>query len=379
MSEETREWLNENVLMGFIEDREHWADNNFAVVGVDGAVKPWWAGEDYTNGYAGPVPVEAVEDLFSWEAQRSFIMHGVYVDDPYNADGIDGIDAEGRPYRIIHDDRRVGIIRPDTSDVLNVRMAGYEIHQYKEGLVQNVENLLDDKLAIDSAGLLRRGGVAWVSVSLPETVVSNSGFPMRNQLLSCTSLDSTYQTTHMRAIIAAVCDNGLRLSMSDREAPVWKTKHTSGSNLRIADAREALGILYEQTEEMVELFDRLADWDVSDREFRDIRNLLQPLPEQKVNEEGKITNQRAINSAEERRSEITLMYKKDQRAAPWDGTALGVLQAFSTWGQHVSNSKGNKVEKNMAEMLSGKTGVADALILDTIADVTGVDRQLVLS
>jgi hypothetical protein len=63
--------------------------------------------------------------------------------------------------------------------------------------------------------------------------------------------------------------------------------------------------------------------------------------------------------------EIAALYQNDNRVAPWKGTALGVLQAFNTWGHHVRATRGdtNRVERNMIEAINGTTDKSDRDVL----------------
>ena len=47
-------------------------------------------------------------------------------------------------------------------------------------------NILDDDLSISSAGLLRGGAVAWVEVSVPESITTPEGVVFRPNLLATT-------------------------------------------------------------------------------------------------------------------------------------------------------------------------------------------------
>jgi hypothetical protein len=70
---------------------------------------------------------------------------------------------------------RQGICRSDTGTVMGIITDGYQPHQYAEWLLTTVANLLDDDLSISSAGLLKGGAVAWVAVSVPETITTAEG------------------------------------------------------------------------------------------------------------------------------------------------------------------------------------------------------------
>jgi phage/plasmid-like protein (TIGR03299 family) len=252
------------------------------------------------------------------------------------------------------------------------------VHQYSEWLVKNVGTILDDDLAIDSAGLLAGGGVAWVSVSLPDTIETQAGFPIRPRLLAFTAHNSKYMTTYKRSLEAPICDNSLDLEVR-RDANAenkqeWRQKHTSNSHLAIAGAREALGILYQQADEMVAFVDELSQWEVTNAEFKKLMDALHPVPMPEM-EGGKVANKRAITNVTNRRGEITTMYLKDDRAAPWKGTALGVLQAFNTWHQHGRTIRGERVERKMLDTLATDVADFDAIVLNSLAELC--DRDLV--
>lgn len=376
MSRESIEWLNANVLMGFVNDREKWLTNSYVVKGEQ--ARPWFASTEFENGYSGPVPIEAVEKLFEWQAIEGPVV--TYL--PCDMHEADVMGDDGLPMRKVTDPSRKAIIRSDTGDVLNVVSAQYGVHQYSEWLVRNVATILDDDLAIDSAGLLMGGGVAWVSVSLPETIETRAGFPIRPRLLAFTSHNGKFKTTYKRSLEAPVCDNSLDLEIrrdnGKEHEQQWSVRHTSQSGLAIHDARQALGIIYKQTEDMIAAVDALTEWEVSNREFYRLMETLVPMPEPEVSD-GKVRNKRAINNAERTRSDILDLYLTDHRAAPWKGTALGVLQAFNTWDQQVRDVRNERVERKLVHTLDTKVAAFDASVLDTLAKVCEREPLVVVS
>ena len=138
MSAETREWLANNVLVGFTEKR--------------GTAWHYKAGD--TNHYEGAIPVEdVIGRLFSWDA--------VQVPLTYKHDGQEmGVDG------------RVGIVRSDTGALFSVTSAKYGIVQYKEWCLDLAEMLRDSELSIESAGLVKGGGIGWVSIGVPENITT---------------------------------------------------------------------------------------------------------------------------------------------------------------------------------------------------------------
>ena len=124
---------------------------------------------------------------------------------------------------------------------------GYECHQYTEWLLTSVADILDDDLSISSAGLLRGGAIAWVEVSVPESVSTPEGVEFRPNLLATTSFDGSTATTFKRTITATVCDNTRDLALAEAGQEI-KIKHSRHSRLKLAPAREALALVHETSD-----------------------------------------------------------------------------------------------------------------------------------
>lgn len=369
MSKETLEWLNANVLIGFTDDREHWAGQGYASArGEDQLIRPWFAQEGYDGGYIGPVPVDAVrERLFAWEAIEGPLSATV----PCDITEADSMDAEGNPFRNIVLPDHKAIMRSDNDFIMGVFKQGYTVHQYDEWLIENVASILDDDVQIDSAGLLMGGGVAWVSVSMPEVLSTSADFAFRPRILSFTSHNGKHSTTYMRSVSAPVCDNSLAAEIAGGNGHKVRIKHSANSGLKIAGARDALGILYQQADEVATFFEKLTEWEVTNKQFKAILDSIEPMPDPVTGDGGKVTNQRAITMADNRRLVITKLYVEDHRAAPWKGTALGVLQAFNTFDQQERSVNGQRIERQMVATLDGSVGKYDREVLDMVGRHTG--------
>jgi phage/plasmid-like protein (TIGR03299 family) len=120
---------------------------------------------------------------------------------------------------------------------------GYAVHQYAEWLLGTIAGLLDDDLSIGSAGLLKGGAVAWVSVEVPETITTPQGVDFRPNLLACTSHDGSLATTFQRVVTNVVCDNTMSAALTETGQRV-KVRHSRYSGIRLAAAREALAIVH---------------------------------------------------------------------------------------------------------------------------------------
>jgi len=64
------------------------------------------------------------------------------------------------------------------------------------------------------------------------------------------------------------------------------------------------------------------------------------------------------------------LYDHDPRVAPWAGTAHGVVQAVSTYEQHLGVVRGaTRAERNMLRTTTGDFGKTDRATLMTLRKV----------
>ena len=333
MSKETLEFLNLYTLIGFTDKRGNAWHYRQAMQGLE------------SNHYSGAVPVEDVlRRLFFFEV----------IDEPMyrrNKNG-DYVIVPGRKF----------VTRDDTEDVLGVFKDGYQGHQYSEWLLENVATILDDDLGIGSAGLLRNGAQAWVSVALPENITPQEGVAFRPNLLATTSFDGSIATTYKPVNTIVVCDNTREQALGEKSNQ-FKVKHTKNSGLKIVDAREAIGIVHTISDEFAAEVAALTATKVSDDEFEKHLKIMVPI----TDESSKI----GITKAENKRAELINLWNHDNRVAPWKNTAYGVSMAYNTWRQHFATVKGvERPVRNMENLITGKTHTEDTLVLDTLKAVT---------
>lgn len=334
MSRESMEWLNLNTLIGFTEKRGNAWHYRQELQGIE------------SNHYVGPVPVDdVIRRLFNFEVVDS----PMYIRKPSG----EYVEIPGRK----------AVVRDDNGVVLGVFKDGYLGHQYPEWLLENVATILDDDLGIGSAGLLRSGGQAWVSVEIPENVTTPEGVEFRPNLLAATSFDGTLATTFKCVRTDVVCDNTRDMALGE-DGRQFKVKHTKYSGYRINDAREALQIVHKMSDDFSEEIANLTAWKVSDDEF--LKHLQIMIP---VNDE---LSKIGMTKAENKRADIINLYNNDLRVAPWRGTAFGVSAAYNTWRLHLGTiRKGvSRQVRNMENLINGKTGTEDELVLQVLADVT---------
>lgn len=345
MSQETLNWLNYNVLVGFTEKR--------------GKAWHYKASEQGTepNHYPGAIPVpDVIRRLFSWEP----VSLPVYVAVPASIEDAQSIDAEGRPIKFVLQGDRQAIAASDNHDVLGLFKGGYQSHSYAEWLVGNVQNLLQHQIGIGSAGLLKNRAQAWVQVEIPETLSTRHGVAFRPNLTAYTSLDGSLATNYKPTVGIVVCDNTLSAALAEATQS-FRVKHTKHSSLRLNDAQKALGLLESVAGDFEAELDKLIAWTITDRQFDDLlTKLCAPTSETK----------RSKSLADKKRSEVTSLYRHDERASTWRGTAFGVLQAFNTYETHVATVRNvERVERNLSDVLSGKSFAKDEEVLRVLATV----------
>lgn len=340
MSRESYQTLNTMTLIGFTDKRGHNAWHYRA--DLQGA-EP--------NHYGGAIPVEDVRRrLFDWEAEEAPVFVGVRGDN-------------GEVVRYVEERNRKAIVRNDNHDVLGVFSNGYTIHQYDQWLIQNVSSLIDDNnLSIGSAGCLRNGGIAWVTIEMPENITTSSGYDVRPYLLATTSHNGTIATTYKKVYNVPVCDNTLFAGLNE-DGLEHKTRHSKNSIGQLQNVRDALGIVFSMTEDIVAEVERLSEITVSDRQWESILNRLVP-----VGSEGDVSKI-AITKAENKRSSIKDLYNNSPMVAPWKGTALGVVQAFNTFAHHVVGKDSNRAERNALNAITGKIQESDKNVLRVINEL----------
>ncbi|MEW9532830.1 DUF932 domain-containing protein [Microbispora sp. NPDC049125] len=339
MSKETLEWLNANTLIGFTEKR-----------GTAWHYRAALQGEE-PNHYPGPIPVENVKRrLFGWDA----LSRPVYVEDPVTGG-------------LVTIPERQAIVRSDTGHVMGIFSDGYEPHPYVEWLIGTIGRLLDDDLSIGSAGLLRNGAVAWVSVEVPENIVTPEGVEFRPHLVGATSFDGSLATTFKRVVTNVVCDNTMAAGLAERGQQV-KIKHSKHSKLRLNEARDALNIVYQVADDFAEQVKRLCEISVSDRQWATFLDEFAPMPTERG---------RSWSLAETKRQVLNRLWRHDDRVSPWAGSGWGVMQAVNTYVHHEQTVRGAcRAERNFLRTV---TGGVDDLDRETIRVLEKVLDHPVLS
>ncbi len=336
MSRESSSWLNQMVLVGFKLKRGFAWHYRLEDQG------------DEPNHYDGPVPVEdVIRRLFNFTVDEREVY--VLTDSGYVAIP-----------------NRKAMVTSDSETVLGIFKGGYQGHDYKEWLIDTVGHILDDELSIGSAMLLRNRAQACVSVEMPENITTPEGVVFRPWIGAWTSYDGSLATTFKAHVQDIVCDNTRDIAASE-DGGQFKVRHSKYSNMKLKDARDALGILHTMGADFAHEVAELTSQKVSDTQFRKLLDILVPIPEDEGR--GKTLNER-------KQAELINLWGFDQRVAPWKGTAYGAVQAFNTWNHHFatvrngSNGDTTRFLRNMENVITGKMGAKDTEVLTALASVT---------
>ena len=304
------------------------------------------------NHYPGPIPVEHVRRrLFAWQATS----RRVGVEIPADITTMTHLHPDGTPLRWTVLEDKQAICRDDNHHVMGIFASTYAMHQYDEWLLTTVADILDDDLAISSAGLLKQGAIAWVEVSVPESITTPEGVEFRPNLLATTSFDGSIATTFKRTVTDVVCDNTREAALSE-DGQTFKVRHSRYSAAKLLPAREALALVHTVADEFAAEVARLCATPVTDRQWERFLDLLVP----PCQPNGAPLSVRSATMVGKKRDALQRLYRHDQRVAPWAGTAHGVLQAVNTYEHHETTVRGSsRSERNMLRAVTGDFSKTD--------------------
>lgn len=356
MSRETLKWLSENTLIGFTEKRG----------------RAWHYRQGDDNHYVGGIPVEDVRKrLFDWHAEEHPILVGETVTGALDVPGELPHGEAVLPGPVVPGFK--AWVHPKTGEVLGVHKASRTLHQYDEWLLDTTADLLDADLQIGTAGLLRGGRIAWLQAEVPDTIETPEGVKFRPFILARSSMDGSVATTFSRSVTNTVCDNTMAIAASEHGGQRVVFRATGNSEVKLAEARDALGIVYTAADDFARQVAELTATTFTPRNFDRLLELEIPGEKPTLADSSWVSFHRKLThwkKVEERREYVRDLYRFDERVAPWTGTAFGAWQAFNTYDQHERTIRSkNRVERNQLIVVKGQQDRADARILERIMEL----------
>ncbi|WP_062289780.1 DUF932 domain-containing protein [Demequina phytophila] len=317
-----------------------------------------------SNHYPGAIPVaDVARRLFDWDAQSRPIA----LERPADIATMTHLDADGHPVRWVTVDGLQAIVRSDRTDghVMGIFTDAYEPHPYRRWLLETVASILDDDLSISSAGLLRDGAVAWVEVSVPDSITTPEGVKFLPNLLATTTFDGSLATTYKRTVTDTVCDNTRAVALGE-DSPTFRVRHSRHSGLKLATARDALALVYSTADAFQEQVAHLCATPVSEAAYGRFLDAWVP----RIDSKGTPLAGRALTLATTKRDTLAQLWATDLRVTPWRGTAHGVLQAVNTYEHHARPVRGaSRAERNQLRTVTGDFDTVDHAAYATLTRV----------
>ena len=363
MSRETSHWLNTMVLVGCTDKRgtawHHRGDlqTPWEITLDDGRVLSG-VGNHYPQG----IPVDHVQyRLFNWKALTAPVYAAI--------GGADGIE----PYYVEIPNQKRVYPSDEPTHTFWIAKDSYQPHDYSDTLLGSIGDILDvnsGDLVISSAGLLVQRAVGWVEVSVPDSIVTPEGIEFRPNILATTSLNGTSATIWKRTCTDVVCDNTRAIALAE-QGQQYKIRHSKYSNLKLADAREALAIIHTTADDIEAEFRELCQIDVTEKQFFDIvKEIVAP-----ETGNGKEPSKMALTLQEKKTEQLSTLWRNDNRVSPWAGTGYGVVQCFNTWEQHYKGTRRGTslAERNMLATINGDIEKTDREVYATMMRVLDND------
>jgi phage/plasmid-like protein (TIGR03299 family) len=322
----------------------------------NGSWRAWWdvaSLQGESPYYEGFIPVSEIERrTFNFQA----VPRRVAVEVPATIETMMHLSDDGLPMRWEVQPDRQAIARDDNNAVMGIFMDGYKAHQLGETLIGRTSNILGDTIGITSAGVIKGGAVGWIEVGIPETQsITKLGIDYRPNLLAGTSFDGSVATFWKRTVTKTLCDNTFEIARSIA-GQVFKIRHSKNSGFKIKEARQALNILEQTSEDFEAEVTQLVQATVTDAQWRAFLDVHVPI----VKDDGERLTGRGLTMATRKREQLARLWSHDHRVSPWQGTAWGVLQAVNTWGHHLQTVRGaTRLERNAMNAIRGEQAKTD--------------------
>lgn len=319
----------------------------------------WWYNQSLEDPsdpshYAGFIPLTKLRAFFGWNAEESVeILAKFVIDGQEYVVPAPRFKAIGRSDWIIN-----GIPEGEESGadrILDIANIDYGVHNPQQVFVQNVAALFDggDNIGCESLGELKWGRRLFASFSIPENLRNDAtGLEFRPILTVVTSYDQTLATKYVRTIGVPVCDNTLaaELSRAGEKDGHFVLRHTKNSANRLADAKQVLGILTQEAEQMDTWLTEQANIEVSTDEFAEWVKRMVPDPGAKetrkemLSETGEkffttTVSTHGQTAALNKQAKLIKMWTDDHRVKDIPDSRAKILQLWNTFQQHEDSLK----------------------------------------
>jgi len=213
-------------------------------------------------------------------------------------------------------------VRSDNNSVLGIVSNKYKIVQNRDAF-EFVNNLVDEGIEFEKGGVFHCGRAAWLEAKIPAKY-NILGDDVETHLVFKNSHDG------LGAVKVAVipnriaCSNALNFAFKSA-LRTWSVVHSAKIDVRLQEAREALGLATTYMNELEVNANFLATQKMSDEEFMKIIDTIYPLDETASN--------RKKNNVLEIKNGLMLCLKADD-LANFKGTKWEKAMALTDWVDH---------------------------------------------
>ena len=140
-------------------------------------------------------------------------------------------------------------------------------------------------------------------------------------------------------------------------------RHSANSLAKLAQVRDALGIVHQVAEAFTAQVERLTNQPVTEAQWIRFLGAYCGTDDTKA-------SKRALTTRRQEADQLNRLWNHDQRLAPWRGTAYGVLAAANTYAHHLAPVRGaTRAERNAQRLVTGKVHDLDRHTLQVLAAV----------
>jgi phage/plasmid-like protein (TIGR03299 family) len=224
-------------------------------------------------------------------------------------------------------------------DVLGVVGAGYTVVQNEEHC--ELLNLLVDEAGahFETAGSLRGGRETFVTMKLPHTLTlqaSNGCDDIELYLAAMSSHDGTAAWRVIVTPVRIVCANTQRLALGSAKAS-YAIRHTRSAQAKIAQARQALGIVWRYCDEFETAAQTLINQTLVLDEFQAIVDKLWPT------DPTDLVGRRAAGIRDRRNTALRHLFTDADTQQAICGTRWAGLQAITEYLDHHSPARNDDI------------------------------------
>jgi len=245
--------------------------------------------------------------------------------------------------------------RKDNEDVLGASVGrDYEV-------VQNTEafNFFDaivggDGIQYETAGALGKGERIFITAKLPGYIKVGSDDLLEKYLFLTTSHDGFGSITAAFTPTRIVCQNTLNAAMKNHSNAV-KIRHTANAKERLEQAHKVIGISYQLSAQLEQVFNRWARVRITDIEVRKLIQLAM-IPNKEVLQNIQAGKDDELSTCFKNMCDNAFEYavsNPSQQLETTKGTVFGAYNAVTGYFQNVRNYKDD--ESKLKSILFGGT------------------------